>query len=349
MAEQPKKNTLGKKKISEASQDDSVFLAPEILREPGSRQAKLGSNIILRIAATGRPLPSFQWFHNGKKISGANSDRLTIHKARRTAMGAYHCEVKNHAGHAVSRQCMLSFFTKTLPKLVLEKTEMQIEEGSPILIKLVQEKPGAFKDFRISWIFNGMRIKGAHGPELSISSGKKKYEGEYKAIVSVGSGIESSNVCRVKIFAAAKGDTPEDGTMVGTLMPPVEEEAPAPAVAAAAAADWADSTFNPEEEDIAPAAGLEPLPEPESEPLPEKEESSVAMEFVREVTKKIQVREILTQDPQPSPLSLIEQAKNTTPKKPKKKPAPHLLKKKKFLENALARWQSRNVSLKQAA
>ncbi len=253
-AEQSKnKNGAKKRKISDEFQEEAIFQAPEIIREPSSRQARLGSNVVLRITATGKPLPSYQWYHNGKKISGANTDRLTLNKVRRASAGAYHCEAKNHAGKAVSRQCMLSFFTQKVPKLVLDSRMLEVEVGKPIALKVLTPDPASFKDFRIFWVFNGMRIKGAYGLELSIASGKKKYEGEYKAMISVGSGIETSNICKVTIVPT-KAATPSE---------PAPEPPPP-------ASEWEDYLFNPEDEE---PASDEPVIESIKEEEPKAEEN----------------------------------------------------------------------------
>jgi hypothetical protein len=243
----------GKKKISDEYQEEDIFQAPVIEREPSSRQCKLGSNVVLRITASGKPLPSYQWFHNGKKITGANTDRLTLSKVRRAAAGAYHCEAKNHVGKAVSRQCMLSFYLSKIPKLVVEPKAMKVEEGKPITLKVHTQNPAEFKEFKVFWVFNGMRIKGAHGLELQIAAGKKKYEGEYKAMISVGSGVETSNVVKVTVVPATglpeaapeealshSDEAQVDGTMVGMLAPPQEEAPPA--------SDWQDFIFNPDDD-----------------------------------------------------------------------------------------------------
>lgn len=250
----------GKKKISDEYKEDDIFQAPVIEREPSSRQCKLGSNVVLRITASGKPLPSYQWFHNGKKIAGANTDRLTLSKVRRAAAGAYHCEAKNHVGKAVSRQCMLSFYLSKIPKLAVEPKAVKVEEGKPITLKVATKNPAEFKEFKVFWVFNGMRIKGAHGLELQIAAGKKKYEGEYKAMISVGSGVETSNVVKVTVVPATgvADPAPEaalsladeaqaEGTMVGMLAPTPEEAPPAN--------DWQDFIFNPDDEGGSEDAG----------------------------------------------------------------------------------------------
>lgn len=370
MATQPKNKELRNSSLDPLPPES--FQAPVITREPSSRQAKLGAHVLLRVSATGFPQLSYQWFHNGRKIPGATGDRLALSKVRRSSAGAYHCEVKNLAGRAESRQCMLSFFTGILPKLVLEQTDLPVLEGKSILIKLLAPRPNAFRDFRISWLFNGKRIQGSHGPELYIRNGTKEHEGEYKAIISVGAEMETSNACRVSIVAdetAAPAPVTESFTPAADFM------------------EWEGSLFSPDED-----------PEP-----------SVAAEFVKEVTKSLNrpSKQELEQV-QPSPLDLIESKASTKPvkedeasqliagwdvdvltsevpmlpvdapvaeapvieappvlvmpkpplpviappvlEKPAQKKTPaHLLKKKSFLESALARFRSHAARTDEAA
>ena len=266
MADQAKKKPGAKRKARDEFDSDDVFKAPVITRDPVSRQAKLGGKVVLRVTAEGKPLPSYQWFHNGKKISGANTDRLTLNKLRRQSAGAYHCEAKNFVGKVTSRVAMLSFFTQRVPKLVIGPELIEIEEGKPFKLKVISPTGDELKDLKIFWLFNGLRIKGAHGPELGISAAKKKYEGEYKAaIVATGGSLETSNIAKM-ILKAAKAKpaepkqeipaAPEGLELKLSIEPKVEEApalAPAPppesSPAPAAAANWNDFLFNPEDEE----------------------------------------------------------------------------------------------------
>jgi hypothetical protein len=261
VADQFKKKPAPKKKARDEYQEEEIFQAPVITREPMSRQARLGAKVVLRVTATGKPLPSYQWFHNGKKIVGATTDRLTLSKVRRLAAGSYHCEVTNYVGKAMSRVAMLSFFTQTIPRLVIGPELAKVEEGTAFHLKVVSPAAGELKDFKIYWTFNGMRIKGAHGPELKIASAKKKYEGEYKAMIATGSGLETSNVAKlVLVPAAPKAAAPEPTVETPSKSledilaqePTKELAAPPPSPAA----DWEDFVFNPDEEN-APAEAVE--------------------------------------------------------------------------------------------
>ena len=259
MSDQYKKKQAPKKKARDEFNEDELFQAPVILRDPSSRQARLGSRVVIRITANGKPLPSFQWFHNGKRIVGANTDRLTLTKVRHHAIGAYHCEAKNFVGKAVSRVAMLGFFAARIPKLVVEPELSKIEEGKPFVLKVVSSAASELKDFKIHWVFNGMRIKGAHGTELSISAAKKKYEGEYKAMIATGFGLETSNMAKVILKAAkvnAKAPEPaeiaapasfEEGPK--TLEKILAEEPKKILTASSPSEGWEDFNFDPESEE----------------------------------------------------------------------------------------------------
>jgi hypothetical protein len=169
----------------------------------------------------------------------------------------------------------------------------------------VPPEPDAFKGLQIFWVFNGMRIKGAHGPELTIAAGKKKYEGDYKAVVSVGSGIEASNVCRVvisKAAAALEQSTPSAGTMVGRLAeePRVEVSAPAPVA-------WEDAFFNPEDEGALVGASEEsavlaaPVETPQLSPLDLVEKSK---------SMDLSLMQAEESEPRLSPLEVVEKSKS---------------------------------------
>lgn len=294
----------GKKKARDTFGEEDIFQAPVITRDPSSRQAKLGSRVVLRVTAEGRPLPSYQWFHNGKKISGANSDRLTLTKVRHQAIGAYHCEVKNFVGKAVTRAAMLSFFTQRIPKLEIGPENSKLEEGKPFTLSVTSPAPKELKDLKIYWMFNGMRIKGAHGPTLTISGAKKKYEGEYKAMIATGSGLETSNVAKLTV------KPPKAAPAAPETIPVTEEQNPLAGqptggreMPAKPLPSWDAFNFNPEEDNeealVAPAEGSE-LYENTSPGTPGAPRSPISQLGTQDL-----IRELAAQDALEDPSSLI--------------------------------------------
>lgn len=267
------------KKKKNQQDKDEIFEAPTILREPTSRQVKLKGKLTLRIVATGRPLPSYQWYHNGRKISGANSDRLVVNKIRRDQGGAYHCEVKNYAGKAVSRQAMVSFLMQKIPDPVIEPVIAQVPAGKPFTFRMVVPAKEQAKGFRLQWVLNGKRITGAHGTELEFTQVKQKYQGEYKLLLICGAEVRSSNVVKLNVVAE---DLPVQ-EVPSQLLPAAMRPAPQ-------SENW---FFNPEEEEDllvpeeAPQAPVASAPALREQPkLPEVSEHIEATSFPRPVLVK---------------------------------------------------------------
>ncbi len=176
---------------------DEVFQPPKILREPQSRQVPLSGKISLRVTATGKPLPDYQWYHNGKKIAGATSDQLVLQHLRRDQGGAYTCEAKNFVGKVMSRAAMVSFLPEQLPELIVEPAEAKIPEGRSFSFRIVSPDANKLKDYRLQWVFNGKKIRGAVGTKLEFLQVKKKYSGEYKVRIVLDDKILTSNCVKL--------------------------------------------------------------------------------------------------------------------------------------------------------
>jgi len=128
-------NPIPKKKAGQPEKDD-IFEAPTLTREPTAKQVSLGGSLTIRVTATGRPMPSYQWYLNGKKISGATSDRYRVNKTRREHGGNYTCEVKNYVGRVMSRPAMISFLVEKVPPLVIEPAMAEIPAGQPFTFRV---------------------------------------------------------------------------------------------------------------------------------------------------------------------------------------------------------------------
>lgn len=178
---------------------EGIFQPPKILREPRSMQTRLGGRITLRVIAAGNPLPSYQWYHNGKVLPGAVEDRLSIPHSRKDHAGQYHCEVKNIAGTVTSRPASISVLASEVPlrQLLLKPATVSAPAGKPFQFSISGLEN--VKPLRIEWFFNGMRIRGAAGPELRFFALKKKYQGEYKAMLLLGSEIIQSNTAHLTV------------------------------------------------------------------------------------------------------------------------------------------------------
>ncbi len=79
-----------------------VNSAPVIHLQPAGQAAPIGASVTLSVAATGSPVPSFQWLKDGKNVPGANGSSLTIPYALPTDSATYSVVVNNSAASLTS-------------------------------------------------------------------------------------------------------------------------------------------------------------------------------------------------------------------------------------------------------
>jgi hypothetical protein len=77
--------------------------APVINRQPEGTDAAVGDRVVLSVAASGEPAPSYQWRRDGTAITGANERSLTIVQAQAADAGAYDVVVSNASGSVASQ------------------------------------------------------------------------------------------------------------------------------------------------------------------------------------------------------------------------------------------------------
>jgi hypothetical protein len=83
-------------------------VAPVITRDPSSVTINLGSSLILSVAATGSPAPTYQWQFNGVSIPGANAATLVLTDVIAAQAGTYNVVATNTGGTATSKSATVA-------------------------------------------------------------------------------------------------------------------------------------------------------------------------------------------------------------------------------------------------
>ncbi len=81
---------------------------PIITTQPVSLTVAQKSNITFTVAASGAPLPTYQWKKNGVVLAGQTSATLSIKNVSRSSAGEYVAEARNVVGYAVSNRVQLN-------------------------------------------------------------------------------------------------------------------------------------------------------------------------------------------------------------------------------------------------
>jgi hypothetical protein len=80
----------------------SGLIAPAFVLQPKGQTLAAGTSATLSVQTTGSPTLTYQWYHNGAAIVGANAATLTISNAQTINAGDYTVQVQNAAARATS-------------------------------------------------------------------------------------------------------------------------------------------------------------------------------------------------------------------------------------------------------
>lgn len=186
-------------------EQDELYKAPVITRDPQSRTVQIGGKVDLRVSATGLPTPSYQWYFNGQKIVGATRNMYMIPRFQRNNAGQYTCEAKNIAGVTQSRMATVSIkdITKSLDlAITITASPKAPTAGKMQRIFIESPSPKALIGATFQWHFNESKISGATGPELLLSEFKEKYSGTYFVVANLGEKNVQSNALELSLAAA---------------------------------------------------------------------------------------------------------------------------------------------------
>jgi hypothetical protein len=108
-------------------------VAPVITREPRGLTLKAGSSLILSVAATGSPAPTYAWQFNGSVIPGATAATLVLTDILASQAGSYSAVVTNSAGTVTSKPAAVAVSDGFARQLSLS-TLGYVGAGADILI-----------------------------------------------------------------------------------------------------------------------------------------------------------------------------------------------------------------------
>ena len=83
--------------------------SPKITTQPRGRTVVTGSDVTFQVSASGTRPFTYQWRHNGTKISGATNESLVLPHAQASAAGTYGVTLTDRLGTASSADSRLDF------------------------------------------------------------------------------------------------------------------------------------------------------------------------------------------------------------------------------------------------
>lgn len=185
---------------------DTGIVAPAIGTQPASLSVVRNSEALFAVNATGTEALSYQWFKDGKAITGANAPQLKIANAADVDDGRYWVDVSNPAGSVTSASARLTVTTAApaivAPTIVTQPAAVAVTEGNvaTFAVGVTGSGPMSFQ-----WRKNGVDIDGANAaaytlPAVAIADG-----GSYSVRVSNGAGNVTSQAATLVVVPAGGG------------------------------------------------------------------------------------------------------------------------------------------------
>ncbi|MBP7142707.1 MAG: immunoglobulin domain-containing protein, partial [Opitutaceae bacterium] len=189
-----------------------AIVAPVIVSPPISRSVALGNSVSFYVVASGTPIPSYQWLHNGIAIPGATSSTFTIASVATQDAGTYSAVATNSAGSATSPPAILSISEP--PTILTGPASLTVIAGQPV--SLTVSASGSAPLF-YQWLKNGGEIPGATASTFSLTFATVSDAGTYTVRVtnSGGSVVSSPAILTVTpaSFAPLIQSQPQSATV----------------------------------------------------------------------------------------------------------------------------------------
>jgi hypothetical protein len=109
--------------------------SPTATSQPASQTVAAGATVVFGFAASGSPLPTYQWFLNGSAVSGATGSTLVVHGAGSADAGTYTAVATNSSGSVTSSPATLAVVTTANPgRLVNLSCRADAGTGANIIV-----------------------------------------------------------------------------------------------------------------------------------------------------------------------------------------------------------------------
>jgi probable HAF family extracellular repeat protein len=174
---------------------------PTIVKGPASQVVKAGAKVTFTVSASGLGSFTYQWYKNGKAISGATSATLTLSKVTSANNGTYTVLARDSYGSVTSAAATLSV-DKVPPSIVTQPKKATVKKGATATFKVVAkgDAPLSYQWQRNSAnLKNGGNISGVTTATLKLTKVTAANAGNYRVIITNGAGKATSAVAKLTI------------------------------------------------------------------------------------------------------------------------------------------------------
>ncbi|MDP6679581.1 MAG: DUF5011 domain-containing protein, partial [Verrucomicrobiota bacterium] len=166
-----------------------------IVTQPKDTRANEGAVAVLKVVATGTGPFTYQWYHNGEAVDGADGPQLRILSVEDYHRGVYEVDVTNSVGSVRSASAKLKV---VLPPVILAQPAPYTgNKGDQLILRVAA---GGSEPLSYHWQKDGEQLLVSDEPLLKINSTVPDDSGIYSVVVRNTAGEAASEEAQVVIY-----------------------------------------------------------------------------------------------------------------------------------------------------
>lgn len=182
--------------------DGAILQQPPVFTtQPQSQTVTTGGSVTFTVAASGSP--TYQWWKDGKPLSGITLSTVTIILVTSADAGTYTVVATNSAGSTTSNAAVLTVNAPagSAPVIAVQPQSRTVAPGSAVGLSVT----ATGTNLTYQWFQNGRALQGATSPVLAFDNVNGFNAGDYTVRVTAAGGSTTSRLARLEV------DTPEPG------------------------------------------------------------------------------------------------------------------------------------------
>jgi hypothetical protein len=202
-------NTAGSVTSSAATLTvNAALTAPTITTQPTSQTVAPGATVTFTVAATGNPVPTYQWKKGATNVTGATSASFTISNVAPTDAASYTVVVTNSQGTVTSSTAVLTVISSA-PVITTQPTDMTVATGAAATFTVAATGNPAPT---YQWQKGGVNISGATNSTYVINPTVIGSAGSFAVVITNAGGTVTSTTVtlRVRTLGDFNGDGKAD-------------------------------------------------------------------------------------------------------------------------------------------
>ena len=168
--------------------------APIIVVQPQSQSVKIHDAVTFEVVAVSATTMTYQWYHDGKKVGGADESTYAIRNVNDADAGLYSVLVINAAGSVMSSNAVLTVLTP--PKITTQPESQTLTAGQSASFSVVASGTGPLS---YQWNLNDLAIPAATDSVLTLSNVQPADAGSYTVVVANLAGSVTSAVATLTV------------------------------------------------------------------------------------------------------------------------------------------------------